>query len=71
MKPPRTMKPSQAQLRFSIEDAGMIAILERLMATHREKAERYRRNGRLDLAEQEQHKIRSIEAYLPQRLRNE
>lgn len=71
MKLPSTMKPTRVQPLFAIEDAGMIAILERLMETHREKAERYRRSGRLDLAEQEHHKIRSIEAYLPQRLRNE
>lgn len=71
MKLPNLMKPTRIQPLFAIEDAGMIAILERLMETHREKAKRYRRTGRIDLAEQEFHKIRSIEAYLPQRLRHE
>lgn len=70
MKLPNLMKPTRTQPLFAIEDAGMIVILERLMETHREKAERYRRTGRIDLAELELHKIRSIEAYLPQRPRN-
>jgi uncharacterized protein YqeY len=51
-----------------IDDAGIIAVLNRMVKQRRDSVEQYTKGGRPELAEKELAEIRIIEAYLPQQM---
>lgn len=51
-----------------IDDAGIVAVLQRMVKQRRDSIEQYNNGGRPDLAAKEQAEIAVIEAYLPQQM---
>jgi len=54
--------------RIELDDARVLAILDKMLKQRRESAKQYSENGRPELAEQEQFEIRVIQEFLPQQL---
>ncbi|MFQ6554266.1 GatB/YqeY domain-containing protein [Aestuariibius insulae] len=52
----------------TLEDAGVLAILGKMVKQRQESARAYEEGGRLELAEKERAEIRIIEDYLPKQL---
>jgi uncharacterized protein YqeY len=51
-----------------LDDAGVLAVLDKAARQHRESIEAYRLGGRADLVAAEELELRLIEAYLPRQL---
>lgn len=51
-----------------IDDAGIIAVLNRMVKQRRDSVEQYTNGGRPELADKELAEIKIIEAYLPQQM---
>jgi uncharacterized protein YqeY len=62
------MKQKEAQGRFTLADAGMIAVANKLMQRRKDLATTYVRAGRQDLADKQIAIIRMMEAYLSPQL---
>ncbi len=54
--------------RITLDDAQVIAVVEKLIKQGREAAEQYRQAGRQDLLDKEASEIAVFEAYLPEQL---
>lgn len=54
--------------RITLDDAQVIAVVEKLIKQGREAAEQYRQAGRQDLFDKEASEIAIFEAYLPEQL---
>lgn len=54
--------------RIELDDARVLAVLDKMVKQRRESAKQYSDNGRPELAEQELFEIRVIQEFLPQQL---
>ena len=54
--------------RVELDDAGVLAVLEKMIKQRRESVEQYRAGGRQDLADKEAFEIDTLSAYLPEPL---
>jgi hypothetical protein len=54
--------------RVELDDAGVLALLDKMAKQRRESIEQYEQGGRDELAERERAELAVIEAYLPQPL---
>lgn len=54
--------------RIELDDARVLAILDKMVKQRRESAKQFSENARPELAEQEQFEIRVIQEFLPQQL---
>lgn len=54
--------------RIELDDARVLAVLDKMVKQRRESARQYSENGRPELAEQEQFEIGVIQEYLPQQM---
>lgn len=59
------IKQREVDSRESLDDAGVLAVLDRMRKQRRDAAEQYRAAGRDELAAAEQFEIEVIETYLP------
>ena len=59
------IKQREVDSRESLDDAGVLAILDRMLKQRRDASEQYRAAGRDELAAAEQFEIEVIETYLP------
>ena len=59
------IKQREVDSRESLDDAGVLAVLDRMLKQRRDAAEQYRAAGRNELAAAEQFEIEVIETYLP------
>lgn len=57
--------------RIELDDARVLAVLDKMVKQRRESAKQYSDNGRPELAEQELFEISVIQEYLPQQLSEE
>ncbi|MBC6903912.1 GatB/YqeY domain-containing protein [Saccharophagus sp. K07] len=57
--------------RIELDDARVLAVLDKMVKQRRESAKQYNDNGRPELAEQELFEISVIQEYLPQQLSEE
>ncbi|GAB4116707.1 MAG: GatB/YqeY domain-containing protein [Rubrivivax sp.] len=62
------MKQKEVDERIELDDAAVIAIVDRLVKQRRDSVTAFRQGGREDLAAKEAAEITVLEAYLPQRL---
>ena len=65
------IKQREVDGRQTLDDAGVLAVLDRMLKQRRDSAEQYRAAGRDELAEAETFEIRVIETYLPAPLSEE
>lgn len=62
------MKQKEVDERIALDDAAVIAIVDRLIKQRRDSVAAYTQAGRMDLADQESTEITVLQAYLPTRL---
>ncbi len=62
------LKQVEIDKRIELDDAGILAVLEKMVKQRRDSVEQFERGGRDDLARIEQDEIEMIETYLPEPL---
>jgi len=62
------MKQKEVDERVELDDAMVVAIVDKLIKQRKDAAEQYTAGGRPELADKEKSEITVLEAYLPQRM---
>ena len=62
------VKQREVDERITLDDAGVIAVVEKMIKQRRESIAQYEKAARQDLADREKAEIAVIEAYLPKQL---
>ncbi len=62
------IKQKEVDERVELDDAAVIAIVEKLLKQRKDSATQYQAAGRMDLADQENYEIGVLGAYMPQAL---
>lgn len=62
------IKQREVDDRVEIDDAGVIAVVEKMLKQRRDSIQQYEAAGRADLADVEKHECEVITAYMPQPL---
>jgi len=62
------MKQKEVDERVELDDAMVVAIVDKLIKQRKDAAEQYTAGGRPELADKETSEITVLEAYLPQRM---
>jgi hypothetical protein len=65
------IKQREVDERVELDDAQVLAVVEKMIKQRRESAEQYRDADRSELAEAEEAEIRILEPYLPEQLSEE
>lgn len=65
------IKQKEVDDRISLDDAGVIPIIDKLIKQRKDAVDAYMKAQRTDLADKESAEIQVLNAYLPQRLSNE
>lgn len=62
------VKQREVDERITLDDAGVISVVERMIKQRRDSIAQFEKAARQDLADKEKYEISVIEAYLPQQL---
>jgi uncharacterized protein len=62
------MKQREVDERITLDDAAVVAIVEKMIKQRKESIAQYEKGARKDLADKEQFEIGVLQAYLPQQL---
>ena len=62
------VKQREVDERITLDDAGVIAVVEKMIKQRKDSIAQYEKAARQDLADKEKYEIGVIEAYLPQQL---
>ena len=62
------VKQREVDERITLDDAGVIAVVEKMIKQRKDSISQYEKAARQDLADKEKFEISVIEAYLPQQL---
>ena len=62
------MKQKEVDERVELDDAAVVAIVDKLLKQRKDSIEAFQKAGRQDLADKEQAEVAVLSAYLPQRL---
>src|SRR5205823_5872380 len=62
------VKQREVDERITLDDAGVIAIVEKMIKQRKDSISQFEKAARQDLADKEKFEIGVIEAYLPQQL---
>ena len=62
------VKQREVDERITLDDAGVVAVVEKMIKQRRESIVQYEKGARQDLADKEKAEIAILEAYLPQPL---
>jgi hypothetical protein len=62
------IKQREVDERITLDDAQILAVLEKMVKTRKESLEQFTTAGRADLAEKEASEIAQLRAYLPEQL---
>jgi len=62
------MKQREVDERITLDDAGVIAVIEKMLKQRRDSVAQYEQAGRQDLADAEKREMAILQAYLPQQL---
>ena len=65
------IKQKEVDERIDLDDAQVLAVLDKMVKQRRESLEQYRQAGRDDLADKEQFELDLIQSYLPEQLGDE
>lgn len=65
------MKQKEVDERITLDDAAVIAIVDKLIKQRRDSIQAFTQAGRQDLADKEAAEMAVLQAYLPQRLSND
>ena len=62
------VKQREVDERITLDDAGVIAVVEKMVKQRKDSIAQYEKAARQDLADKEKYEISVIEAYLPQQM---
>ncbi len=62
------VKQREVDERITLDDAGVVAVVEKMIKQRRDSIAQYEKAARQDLADKEKFEIAVLEAYMPQRL---
>jgi hypothetical protein len=62
------IKQREVDERITLDDAGVISVIEKMMKQRRDSIEQYEKARRQDLADKEKYEVSVLQAYLPQGL---
>ena len=62
------VKQREVDERITLDDAGVVSVIEKMMKQRRDSISQYEKAQRQDLADKEKYEISVLEAYLPKRL---
>jgi len=62
------VKQREVDERITLDDAGVVSVIEKMMKQRRDSISQYEKAQRQDLADKEKYEISVLEAYLPQGL---
>lgn len=62
------VKQREVDERVTLDDAGVIAVVEKMIKQRKDSIAQYEKAARQDLADKEKYEISVIEAYLPKRM---
>ena len=62
------VKQREVDERITLDDAGVVAVVEKMIKQRKDSIAQYEKAARQDLADKEKYEISVIEAYLPQQL---
>ena len=62
------IKQKEVDERVELDDAGVVAIVDKLLKQRKDSIEAFQKAGRQDLADKEQAEVAVLQAYLPARL---
>ena len=62
------MKQREVDERITLDDAGVVSVIEKMMKQRRDSISQYEKAQRQDLADKEKYEVSVLEAYLPQGL---
>jgi hypothetical protein len=62
------MKQREVDERITLDDAGVVAVIERMLKQRKDSVAQYEQAGRQDLADAEKREMAILQAYLPQQL---
>jgi uncharacterized protein YqeY len=62
------IQSAEIEAKKALDDAGILAVMTKMVKQRRDSIEQYTNGGRPDLAESEQAEIAVIEAYLPKQM---
>ena len=62
------MKQREVDERITLDDAGVIAVIEKMLKQRRDSVAQYEAAGRQELADAEKREMAVLQAYLPQQL---
>ena len=62
------LKQREVDERITLDDAGVIAVIEKMLKQRRDSVAQYEQGGRQDLADAEKREMAVLQAYLPQQL---
>ena len=62
------LKQREVDERITLDDTGVIAVIEKMLKQRRDSVEQYEKAGRQDLADAEKREMAILKAYLPQPL---
>jgi uncharacterized protein len=62
------VKQREVDERITLDDAGVVAIVEKMIKQRKDSIAQFEKAARMDLADKEKYEISVIEAYLPQQL---
>jgi len=62
------MKQREVDERITLDDAGVVAVIEKMLKQRKDSVSQYEKAGRQDLADVEKREMAILQAYLPQQL---
>lgn len=62
------MKQREVDERITLDDAGVVAVIEKMLKQRKDSVGQYEKAGRQDLADVEKREMAILQAYLPQQL---
>jgi hypothetical protein len=62
------MKQREVDERITLDDAGVVAVVEKMLKQRKDSVQQYEQAGRTDLADREKAEMAILSGYLPQQL---
>jgi uncharacterized protein len=62
------MKQREVDERITLDDAGVVAVVEKMLKQRKDSVQQYEQAGRADLADREKAEMKLLSGYLPQQL---
>jgi len=62
------VKQREVDERITLDDAGVVAVIEKMLKQRKDSIDQYEKAGRTDLADKEKYEVGILTAYMPQQM---